>query len=233
MKNIDSQKFIEYEVVGNQVDSKERIAVCFNGVGEENNIGIIDEYGNVIVGPIMTGRFNTYCEYEGSGRIVGMYNGYFELYNIIDNEIISTYWNIEGNLVELSEEEKLEIDELKKEAEYTISELNYDQEDSEYFIELQEHVKTKFNIDIYLSKIIKRGKYYTIGFGKQFNSVNIIYDENLKEVGNMIFVDWGVVNGYLIKPLKDSEIGVYVIEELGIVYFNTYGDIIWIKYFDN
>jgi len=84
---------------------KELIAVEFNNI-EGNNIGFIDEYGNVILEPVYQGKLSgTYGYYL-------LHKFYGEYYYIEEQD---AYINRSGDYVELTEDEKEEYAKLKEE----------------------------------------------------------------------------------------------------------------------
>ena len=110
---------------------KELIAVEFNNI-EGNNIGFIDEYGNVILEPVYQGKLS------GTQGYYLLHKFYGEYYYIEEQD---AYINRSGEYVELTEVEKEEYAKLKEE-----DKLKY-KFDSIDESEVADIVKTRFGKD--------------------------------------------------------------------------------------
>lgn len=93
--------------------------------------------------------------------------------------------------------------------------------------QIRDYIKSKISGNIV--KIEKYGEYYLITFNKGFLGIttyNLFCDEQGRIIGNMIFNARDCVE----IPKNKDEIGCFYYEELGKVYFDTSGNIIWITY---
>lgn len=225
-KSIDKKKFIDYQVVEQPNTSKELIAVVFN-TDSKINLGFIDEYGNVIKEPFLKdSNYDYYEKLRGSVGVNSFFKEYFEyLYKDENGDMNVKYYDRKFNEVILSCNEIEEYDHRR-----SIS-FNYN-------IELNEE---KFKIlKSHLDEIIKNGYEtddYNIGYNGDFYDIGFLYkighhillDNNYNLLTPLYFSDRSNLNLFA-SPNKDSIVGNFFVEDFGLVYYNTHGDIIWITY---
>ena len=148
---------------------KELIAVEFNNI-EGNNIGFIDEYGNVILEPVYQGKLS------GTHGYYLLHKFYGEYYYIEEQD---AYINRNGEYVELTEEEKEEYAKLKEE-----DKLKYEVESIYDESELADIVKTRFGEDYFQVYCIE--KFCKFKFNAGFRGADAIL--NMETLEGVTFV---------------------------------------------
>lgn len=223
-KEEDQECFLHYQVVDIPSDSKEFIAVRFNTM-DEKNIGIIDEHGNVIKEPFLHDNLDCYCgEYSYPISMKTYYGDYIDL-TYSDGGI----YNRDLEKVTLSEEEQKEWDRYiyLKTKDTSIENGRGVDKIYEYFGEPEKY-KLK-----YLGKIGENG-IYTARFVNLedflLTSYTLFLDENYELISHLYYSTYDAT--MLLPPSEGSKVGLIYVKDLGIVYFNIDGEIIWITYCD-
>lgn len=206
-KQIDKNNFYNNSL--QDLDVKEAFVVEFNECDSNgNNTGFIDNDGN-------TSRYFKYTE-KLHPYILKTFSG---LYKISENEYINTM------LEKVTDEEEISKAEKEKEEYYLNSYI--DITDLVEGKRINSYIESKISGKI--SKIEKNGEYYLVTFSKGvlgLETYNFFCDNQGNIVANMIFNAQDMVQ----IPKKKSEIGCFLYEGFGKVYFNTSGEIIWITY---
>lgn len=206
-KQIDKNNFYNNSL--DDLDVNEAFVVEFNESDSNgNNTGFIDIDGN-------TSRYFQYTE-KLHPYILKTFSG---LYKISENEYINTM------LEKVTDEEKISKAEKEEEEYYLNSYIDITHLDEGKRI--NGYIESKISGTI--SKIEKHGTYYLVTFSKGFfglETYNFFCDNRGNIVANMIFNAQDMVQ----IPKNENEIGCFLYEGFGKVYFNTSGDIIWITY---
>ena|GEM_PF-1382358 len=197
---------------------KELIAVEFNNV-EGNNIGFIDEYGNVILEPVYQGKLS------GTQGYYLMQKFYGEYYYIEEQD---AYINRSGDYVELTEEEKEEYAKLEEE-----DKLKYMVESIYNESELADIVKTRFGEDYFrvdcninsLENICT----FSLSAGFMKGAEVILNTETLEGI-TFVCKDSQLLS--VLAPYSNESIGIFHIENEMKVYFKMSGEILWITKFE-
>lgn len=141
------------------------------------------------------------------------------LYKMSENEYINTM------LVKVTDKEK--ISEAKKEKEQYYLNSYIDVTNTVEGKRINSYIEPKISGNIL--KVEKNGEYYLVTFSKGvlgLATYNLFCDNQGKIVGNMVFNAQDMVQ----IPKDDNEIGCFLYEGFGKVYFNTEGKVIWITY---
>lgn len=193
---------------------------------DEKNIGIIDEYGNVIKEPFLQDKSYNHCgEYITLDKFIN-YGNYIDLY--FDGGI----YNLDLERVVLTEKEKETWDEFKHLKEMRIGvDFNVNEKEIikiyQYFDNPKDYrlryLNQKGENGIYIANLIT-------GDGL-FNTIYVIFlDENYDLASHFYYSPYD--ENMLSSPSEGSKVGIVYIKNLGQVYFNLDGEIIWITYCD-
>lgn len=223
----DRERFLHYQVVDIPPDSKERIAVRFN-TEDEKNIGIIDEHGNVIKEPFLHDSLECYCgKYDPPLSLHINYGDYIDL-AYFDGGI----YNLELEPVTLSEQE------MTKQEEYIHSKVTDEAVDfnvtAKEIVKIYEYFEYPKNYE--LRYLIRQGEsgIYTAELirpsGLTSSMFTLFLDENYDLASHFYYSPFDV--DMLLPPTGGSKVGMVFVEDLGMVYFNLDGEIIWITYCD-
>jgi len=202
---------------GTEEQGKELIAVEFNNV-EGNNIGFIDEYGNVILEPVYQGKLSRSHGYYLMQKFYGEY------YYIEEQDV---YINRSGEYVELTEEEKEEYAKLKEEDKLKYEVISiYDKN------ELADIVKTKFGEDYFQVACNTNSleNFCIFNFSAGFMKVAEVI-LNIETLEGVTFVRKDSQMVYILPPYSNESIGIFHIENEMKVYFKMSGEILWITKF--
>lgn len=224
----DRERFLHYQVVDIPADSKERIAVRFNTM-DEKKIGIIDEHGNVIKEPFLHDKVDCYC--SGSEPSLSLdinYGNYIDL-----TKYGGGFYNLNLEQVALSSKEKEDWYEQRYLKE-KITKIDLNENDnriikiSDYFVNPKnyrfKHIRRWGENGIYVAEFLYD---YTTTVAASYC---IFLDENFNLISHFYYSFFE--DHMLLAPSAGSKIGVVYVKNLGLVYFNIDGEIIWITYCD-
>lgn len=223
-KSIDKNKFINYHTINGTNNSKELIAVVFN-TDSKINLGFIDEYGNVIKEPFLEAKNYDYNEtLRGKVGVDSYFDKYYD-YNSYDENGNNIYYDRNFNKVSLSFSEKEEFNRNK--SEWLLDTKVIENEEFSAIKECLDKVLKKGFIthDYNIERI---GDIYDIHFVYKIG-YHILLDEKYELLTPLYFPDKSNLNLFA-SPNNNSIVGNYFIKDFGLVYYNTYGDIIWITY---
>ncbi len=227
---VNRNRYMVYDVVDMPEESNELIAVRFN-TAEEKNIGIINEHGNVINEPFLSDDSDCYCgKYNPPLNKIINYGNYIDLnyygggiYNRDMEEVTpSEEERKEWNKYKSSKLENIPID-LKDNAKVTVIDKIYGYFEEPKNFDLRYVRKIGENSDTYIAELEQLDVIKPVGY-------YLFLDEEYELLSNIYYSS---EERYLfVPPSEGSKIGMAFVKDMGMVYFNIDGDIIWISYCD-
>lgn len=218
-KKVDKDKYIVYQEVERVKESKELIAVVFN-TDSEYNVGFIDEFGNVIKEPFLKDPYYDFTNTsDGQVGINSYYNGYF-----YDSNSKKIYDEKFAKVDIANENSELFESNYKKERTYEkVSHENYKKiEKTLKKLVLDGYKTNEYNVGY-------NGTTYFVPFGNSSGATYyILLDKNYNLLTHIYYSQGNENQCSSIE--KDSKVGNAFVRDLGLVYYNIYGDIIWITY---
>lgn len=222
VEKIDEHEFINYMKPNKDMkyNSNELIAVEFNNI-EGPNVGLIDINGNVVVEPLISSFWSPECDedYESTDSLPVFYNNTVEIEERFYNERL--------------EEVHLTTKEIKERNE-TIENMAKKLED--VTIIEKRRLENKILSDMWLPatylknndiNIITNGEFYSVSLIINNVTHNYIYNSSFERVENLKSVGDG-------NTLQLSKYGFNSgstrLTDIGTVYYNASGKIIWISY---
>lgn len=219
-KSIDKKKFIDYQVVEQPNTSKELIAVVFN-TDSKINLGFIDEYGHVIKEPFLETNYDYHEKLRGDVGVDRYYDKYYAYKSPCKKEY--EYYDNNFDKVSLScrEQEEFESNRLLDNRKVDIEEFNAIKENLDKILE-KGYETNDYNISHF-------GNIYRVSFAYCNVGYNILLDDQYELLTPLYFPDKPNLDLF-VSPHNNSIVGNFFIKDFGLVYYNTYGDIIWITY---
>lgn len=218
----NKERFYNYKVVEMPEKSNELIAVEFN-TDNQQNVGFIDEYGNVIREPFLENpEYDYYETHKGESEISKFEGDYFQdkytksvydrNFELVKNKDIQNLF--QDNKRKSRRIRKKEFDEIDKSLKHILTKKqasrigNYDS--NVPFWEYKDGIYTLF---------ISEGFFWSVDFilDSNYNLASHFYFRT----DNKSFITW---------PDNSSKVGCAFVVNLGKVYFNDEGEIIWITY---
>lgn len=207
--------------------SNERIAVRFNTL-KEQNIGIIDEWGNIIKNPFLQDPAECFC---GQGipslKKQTNYGEYIDLsaygggiYNCDMEEITLSDAEKEAWIKERAKTRLAGITaDLKENSKQQEKIYDYFEEPEDY--ELRRITRISENDKTYMAELVRIGETKPITY-------YLFLDENYDLLSNLYYAS--KEPELFVPPAEGSKIGMAFVKDVGMIYYNIYGKIIWITH---